>query len=105
MQRLTSASFLVCLALSLPLIAQEGVPTPTYPPRDSLSIARATSGVHVDGVLDEQAWKDATVLGLEWEWSPGDNVPAVVETRCHLTYDETNFYVAFEADDPDPSKI
>jgi hypothetical protein len=59
----------------------------------------------VDGVLDEAAWADATVVPLTYEWSPGDNAPAPVATECLVTFDHDNLYVAFRAHDPDPAKI
>ncbi len=63
------------------------------------------SPIVVDGVLDEAAWDDALVMGVNTEVRPGDNVPAPVQTEMLLAYDENCFYVAFRAHDPDPSKI
>ena len=44
----------------------------------------ATSAIVIDGRLDEPAWKDATSIPLEYEWFPGDNTPAPVETEALL---------------------
>ena len=65
----------------------------------------ATSGIEVDGHLDEPAWEDATSISLDFEWFPGDNAPAPVETEALVTFDSTRLYVAFRAHDPDPSAI
>jgi hypothetical protein len=68
-------------------------------------VSRKTGPIDVDGVLDEAAWEDALVIPLGYEWFPGDNVPAPVETDCLVTYDDEHLYVAFRALDPDPSAI
>jgi hypothetical protein len=68
-------------------------------------IQRATSPVRVDGVLDEQAWKDALTYDLPYEWQPGENTPPPVATDFLITYDDDNLYVAWRAHDPDPSQI
>ena len=101
----SSVLFVLFLLFASNAFAQESESPKAYPARDQHSIQRATSAIRVDGTLDEQAWKDATALDLEWEWSPGDNVPSVVETRCFITYDDVNLYVAFDARDPEPSAI
>jgi hypothetical protein len=69
------------------------------------TISAATSEIKVDGVLDEQAWEDATVIKLPYEWLPGDNIPAPVDTDCLVTFDKKYFYVGFRCYDPEPSKI
>lgn len=69
------------------------------------TVHQATSEIKVDGVLNEKAWKDAEVIKLPYEWLPGDNIPAPVDTDCLVSYDEHNFYVAVRCYDPDPSKI
>lgn len=68
-------------------------------------ITPATSEISVDGLLNEEAWDDAVIIKLSYEWSPGDNVPPPVETECLVTFDKDNFYAAFRCHDPDPSKI
>ncbi len=71
----------------------------------SYTVSSATSEIKVDGVLNEQAWTNAAVIKVPYEWWPGDNTPAPVETDCLVTYDNNNFYVAFRAYDPEPEKI
>jgi hypothetical protein len=71
----------------------------------TFAITRAASPVKVDGVLDEDAWKTATVVPLPYEWAPGENVPPPVETQCLVTFDAKNLYIAFRAFDPKPSDI
>jgi len=109
--RVLSAVWLLCL----PALAgaqspsQTQAPSPARPAAASgkvtYPITRAASAIKVDGVLDEDAWKKATVVPLPIEWMPGDNVPPPVETECLVTYDAKNLYVAFRAHDPRPSEI
>lgn len=69
------------------------------------SVGRATSLIKVDGVLNEAAWSEATVIKLPYEWLPGDNIPAPVDTDCLVTYNNNNLYISFRCFDPDSSKI
>jgi hypothetical protein len=75
------------------------------PPTPHFSVSRATSDIEIDGQLAEPAWNDATVIGLPYEWFPGENVEPPVETECLVTYDDYHLYVAFRAHDPEPEKI
>jgi len=61
--------------------------------------------VHLDGVLDEEAWKHAVVLELPYEIDPGENLPASVRTECRLVTGPNHFYIAFHAYDPEPGQI
>ena len=75
------------------------------PKAQNYTISQATSEINIDGEMDEQAWSDAIIIKLPYEWLPGDNIPAPVDTDCLVTFDKDNFYVAFRCYDPDPSKI
>ena len=99
---------IVILALALPLTAQQpATPQPATPPpaAKSYEISAATSKIEVNGVLDEQAWQDATVIPVEYEWLPGDNTKPPVRTDAMITFDADNVYIAFRAYDPKPSEI
>ncbi len=84
------------------LAAQEKRP---LPPSPRYEIAPATGKIKVDGVLDEEAWKNCQAIKLPTEWAPGENTPAPVDTDCLVTYDRHNIYLAFRCYDPEPSKI
>jgi len=100
---LSLAGLLVCGLLA----AQEDVGDTRRPVNDvsTHEIHRAISEISIDGVMDEPAWSEATSIPIEYEWFPGDNVPAPVRTVAYVTYDNRNLYVGFRAWDPDPSKI
>lgn len=68
-------------------------------------IPRTNSPVRIDGELNEDAWKNAFVLELKYEVSPGINIEAPVKTEVLLTYDDSTLYAAFRAFDTDPDSI
>jgi hypothetical protein len=68
-------------------------------------VPKASSSVTIDGVIEEQAWKDALNLELRYEVSPGENIEPPVRTEVLITYDERRVLVAFRAYDPEPEKI
>ena len=76
--------------------------TPDHP---SYTVKRSSSPVNIDGTLDEAAWTDATVMKILFEYMPGDNIPAPVDTDFLITFDENNLYMAFRCYDPDPSLV
>jgi Domain of unknown function (DUF5916)/Carbohydrate family 9 binding domain-like len=97
----------LALALAFPLAAaaQTAAAKPPLQPPRQLQVERATSAIAVDGVLDEQAWQDALTFDLNFEWSPGENVPPPVETDFLVTYDDAKLYLAWRAQDPKPAEI
>ena len=102
------AFLLVAVLASLPLAPAAGAqdqPKPARIESARFEVPRASAPIKIDGVLDEEAWAAAPRIPLPFEWQPGDNVPAPVETECLVTYDLHNLYVAFRCFDPDPKKI
>ncbi len=69
------------------------------------SVRAAETAIRVDGRIDEPAWQGCEVIPLPTEWTPGDNVPAPVQTECRVTFDRHNLYVSFRCLDPDPGQI
>ena len=51
----------------------------------------------IDGLLDEEAWQNATLVTIENEISPGNNTAARVETRGLITYTDTHLFIGFHA--------
>jgi hypothetical protein len=69
------------------------------------TVRPATSLIKIDGILDEQAWADAASGDLPFEWLPGDNVPAPVESEFLITFSTEHLYIAMRCYDPEPEKI
>ena len=99
--KIVVCGFLLALAAGMGLTAEEKQPLPAA----QFEISPAAGKIKVDGVLDEEAWKNCRVIKLPTEWTPGENTPAPVDTDCLVTYDRANIYVAFRCHDPEPQKI
>jgi len=69
------------------------------------SIPRLSSPPVIDGVVDEAEWREALLVPLPYEFDPGDNIPALVDTDCYLAFDSKAVYMGCRAHDPDPTAI
>src|SRR5215217_8410148 len=58
----------------------------------------------IDGNLDDEIWKSATVLKDFYQTSPGDNIPPSRPTEVLLGYDSKFLYIAFHAFD-EPERV
>lgn len=58
----------------------------------------------IDGLMEEEVWRHATVLKDFYQVQPGDNIPPSKPTEVLLGYDSTNLYLGFIAHD-DPAKV
>ena len=61
--------------------------------------------IEIDGSIDDDAWADAARFDINIETRPGENTAAAVETVAYVVEDGSNLYVAFDAKDPEPTKI
>lgn len=93
----------VSILLILPIWA---LATPTFEPvyKPALKTARASSPIQIDGLLTEPGWATAAQAANFVERYPGDMTLPQVPTQVYVTYDSTNFYVAFVCHD-DPAQI
>ena len=91
--------FLILSSFLSPVAAQtENARAPQHVPRIDAKIK-------LDGRLDEQAWTEALVLELQYETSPAENVPAIVNTEVLVFHDARNIYFGFRCYDSEPSAI
>lgn len=86
-------------------LAREQEDSGPLPPRNRFTVQPTSSPVRVDGILDEAAWAEATVIPLTREWFPSYNAEPPVATECLVTFDGEKLYVGFRAHDPDPARI
>ena len=61
--------------------------------------------ITIDGIIDDAGWADANRFDVDIETRPGENTPSPVKTVAFLVEDGENLYVAFDAKDPDATKI
>jgi hypothetical protein len=71
----------------------------------SYSIPHTDSPPSIDGKISEGEWADANIVYLNNETEPSQNVPALANTEVYMLEDGRNFYLAFNAYDPEPEKI
>ena len=64
-----------------------------------------TSGIVIDGNLNESIWKKCKKFGNFCEVDPGDNTKPPVETEVEMFYDKDNLYIGFICHESDMSKI
>ncbi len=78
----------------------------TLPPEKAspARIPRFKTRPVIDGHLDDEVWKYATVLKDFYQVQPGDNISPSHPTEVMLGYDDQFLYVAFRAHD-DPGKV
>ncbi len=70
-----------------------------------LSIPSVNQVAIIDGNLNDDIWRNALKVSLNYETAPSENITPDVETIVYLAEDGENLYVAFLAQDPYPSKI
>ncbi|HTP28681.1 MAG TPA: DUF5916 domain-containing protein, partial [Anaeromyxobacteraceae bacterium] len=74
-------------------------------PTPALRAVRATGPIHVDGVLDEPAWRKAPPFDGFVELYPREGAAPRRRTEVRLLYDDKYLYVAFQCQDDEPAAI
>jgi len=88
MKIFASVFSLACLFVSLQLFAQTS-------PKPSAFAFKLKTPITLDGVLDEEIWKDTKGWNGEFmQFFPSDTSLSVVPTRVKVAYDDTNIYLA-----------
>lgn len=64
------------------------------PSEISYEISKSDDAIVIDGILDEQVWKDASKGGDFYQSFPTDNQSAIDSTQFMITYDDLHIYVA-----------
>lgn len=59
----------------------------------------------IDGILDDEVWKNAPSVSDFIQFEPDKDKPASVRTVAKILYDNDYIYVAFLCYDPEPEKI
>jgi Domain of unknown function (DUF5916) len=99
--RLVCLSAIPCLCFGgAVLLAADPVETPA-----TLSIARASGPIAVDGEITDPGWQNAAKVETWYETNPGDSTPPKVKNVGYLTYDDRFLYAAFEFADPQIGKL
>ena len=71
-----------------------------------LQPVKAATPPLLDGILDDEAWKNAAVVDDPWiTYNPVNGNELPQRTRAYLTYDDQNLYFAFHCLDSSPDQI
>ena len=105
-----AAAALVLFFSGIPSIATASPGVTTASPAAATASPTVTAGrfsgvIHIDGHLDEEAWKHAGVIEdlTQQDPHPGEATPFTTEIR--VLVDEKNLYFGVVCHDPDPSAI
>jgi hypothetical protein len=79
-------------------------------PRPTVTAARlddslASSAIRLDGRLDEQAWRTASLATGLRQQEPLEGAPATERTDVRIVYDGTTLYIGIEAHSGDPDAV
>jgi hypothetical protein len=66
---------------------------------------KATTPIHVDGVLDETAWQQAGVIPNLSQQSPHPGAATPYRTEVRILVDDDTLYLGVTCFDPDPSRV
>ena len=69
------------------------------------SIPKTKREITIDGAMSAGEWTDAAQFEVNVETRPGENTTAAVETVAYVMEDGESLLIAFDAKDPEPSKI
>lgn len=72
---------------------------------DTHRVPRVEGALDLDGRLDEDLWRRAVAVELDYEVHPGENIPAPVRTVAYFAYNESHLLAAVRAYDPEPERI
>jgi len=102
MSRITRFSIaVVLLLLAAPSVAVYTV----NGERKSFEIYRTTSAPVIDGRLDDDVWKNASVVDDFQQTSPLDGAPPTESTIVRVTYDDEFLYISADLRDSSPDQI
>ena len=66
---------------------------------------QVTESIKIDGILDEEVWKNADMLSDFTQFEPIYGACSSYKTIVKILYDEKMIYFSFDCKDPEPEKI
>ena len=80
-------------------------PQPPLPPRPKVAALHISSPIHVDGVLDDEAWQQAEPATNFVQREPKTFDPATENTEVRIAYTDSTLYVAIRAMSSQPEAV
>ena len=91
------AAFAIVLSFRLQILAQD---------RPSFDVVRTDVAPKIDGVLDDELWKQPPLILGDWiSYNPLYGEKQALRTEVRVGYDERNLYFAFHCFDAESDKI
>ena len=97
--RLSLACALALVVCPAPVAGQSAQAPP------SAAAARVTGTIRIDGVLDEEAWRQATPIGPLTQADPEEGAKAAEETEVRVLFTESTLYFGIVCHDRTPRTI
>ena len=98
-------SSLLLLAIFFSINAAAGNEKDSLITKRFLNASRITSAPKIDGILDDDGWKNAEVTGNFIQNEPIANAPVSFQTEVRITYDNNAIYVGAMCYDSSPDSI
>ena len=99
--RLCTLALLACSALRGRLGAQ----APAAAPGPTVRAGAVRGAIRVDGVLDEDAWREAGVIADLVQQAPRPGEPTPYRTEVRILADSESLYFGITCVDPEPGRI
>ena len=87
------------------LLLLSAVSAPSQANEPQISIQRTDKAPVIDGVLDDEVWKDATLVTEFYQLVPVEGANPSEATEAYLTYDSDMLYVGVRLHDRNPDAI
>ena len=75
------------------------------PEKKQYKAERLTVAPDIDGVLDDEAWKQGTWIDDFTQYNPHNGKKPSQKSEFKILFDEDNLYIAFKAFDTSPDSI
>lgn len=73
--------------------------------KDTVAVKKIKTPPSIDGVLDEEIWKDAPTVDDFVQFEPNKGQPSSFKTIAKILYDDECIYFGFILYDPEPEKM
>ena len=102
----TASRTVFCVCLSVLFLFSHLVASGTSDSaKATIKALRVEEDVDLTGKLSDPRWNLAQPIEIQYEISPGENIPAPARTTVRILYNANHVYLGFRCDDPGPSSI
>ncbi len=104
--QLLTLFFILSLSLRSAYAQEDSTKVKIVHPKKSISATKASEKPKIDGVLDDEIYKNATpFMGSFIQMSPDNGAMATYQTKVYIVYTDFGLYIGAQLYDPDPLTI